>query len=83
MYYNKDSNTHTSDYDRVLNALKKLDNFYNTTMPKINDPVLEIKYKVTGEESLQLCNTKNIKSSGRAERLSLQTLDNLRHSRKR
>ena len=34
MYHKKDDNTDTSEYDRVLNALKKLDNLYNMTMPK-------------------------------------------------
>ena len=37
----------TSAYDRVLNALKKLDTFYNPMMQEMHDPVIEGNYKVT------------------------------------
>ena len=37
-----------SEYDRVLNSLKKLDTSYNQTMPIMHEPVIEVKYKVTG-----------------------------------
>ena len=43
----KDGNTDTSEYDRVLNALKKLDTSHNLTMPIMHEPVIEGKYKVT------------------------------------
>ena len=33
--HKKDANTYTSSYDRVLNALKKLDISYNPTMKKM------------------------------------------------
>ena len=46
---NKDTEAHTSAYDRVLNSLKKLDTLYNPTMQKIHNAVIEGKYKVTGD----------------------------------
>ena len=45
-YDNKYSTTDTPAYDRVLNALKKLDTSYNPTMPRIHHPVIEGNYKV-------------------------------------
>ena len=45
--HKKDGNTDTSEYDRVLNALKKLDSCYNLTMPRIHNPVIKGEYKVT------------------------------------
>ena len=37
-------------YDRVLNALKKLDTLYNPTIQKIQYPVIEENYKLTGDK---------------------------------
>ena len=48
-YHKKYANTYTSAYDRVLKALKNLDTFYNPTMPGMHGPVIEEKYKVTGD----------------------------------
>ena len=42
-YHKKDDNTYTSSCDRVLNTLKKLDTFYNQTMPRMQEPVIEGK----------------------------------------
>ena len=39
----------TSAYDRVFNALKKLDTLYNPMMQKMHDLVIEGNYKVTGD----------------------------------
>ena len=36
-------------YDRILNALKKLDNSYNPNIPIMHVSVIEGKYKVTGD----------------------------------
>ena len=47
-YHKKYANIDTSLYDRVLNALKKLDTSYNPTMTRMNDAVIEGNYKVTG-----------------------------------
>ena len=47
-YHNKDTSTETSEYDRVLNELKKLDTLYNPTIPRMHEPVIKVKYKVTG-----------------------------------
>ena len=47
MYHKKDDNIDTSAYDRLLNALKKLDSCYNLTMPRMHKPVIKGKYKVT------------------------------------
>ena len=47
-YHKKDANIDTSEYDRLLNVLKKLDTLYNPTIPRMNEPVIEGKYKVTG-----------------------------------
>ena len=47
-YQKKYANIDTSLYDRVLNALKKLDTSYNSTMTSMNDAVIKGNYKVTG-----------------------------------
>ena len=47
-YHKKDDNTDKSAYDKVLNALKKLDTLYNPTIPRMHEPVIKVKYKVTG-----------------------------------
>ena len=46
-YLKKDADADTSEYDRLLNALKKLDTLYNPKMQKMHDPVIEGNYKVT------------------------------------
>ena len=46
-YHKKYAKIDTSLYDRVLNALKKLDTSYNPTMTRMNDAVIEGNYKVT------------------------------------
>ena len=51
MYHKKDEDTDTSSYNRVLNAPKKLDTFYNPTMKRMHAPVIEGNYKVTGSHS--------------------------------
>ena len=38
-----------SAYDRLLNAMKKLDTTYNPMTQKMHDPVIEVNYKVTGD----------------------------------
>ena len=53
-HHKKGSNTDTSEYDRVLNALKELDTWYNPTMPRMNEPVIKVKYKVTGNTRVVL-----------------------------
>ena len=45
--HKKDGNTDTSEYDRVLNALKKLDTSYNMNILIVHDPFVEGKYKET------------------------------------
>ena len=52
MYHKKYDNTDTSAYDKVLNALKKLDTLYNPTMPRMHETVIEGKYIVTGDTSI-------------------------------
>ena len=47
MYHKKDDYPDTSAYDRVLNALKKLDSSYNLTMSRMHNPVIKGEYKVT------------------------------------
>ena len=39
-YLKKDADAETSVYDRLFNALKKLDTFYNPTMHKMHDKVI-------------------------------------------
>ena len=48
-YHKKYSNTDMSAYNRVLNVLNKLDTSYNLNMPRMHEPVIEGKYKVTGD----------------------------------
>ena len=47
MYHKKDVDTDTSSYDRVLNALKKLDTSYIPAVQKMHEPVIEGNYKLT------------------------------------
>ena len=47
--HHKKSKSDTSEYDRVLKAPKKLDTSYNPSMPIMHDPVIKVKYKVTGK----------------------------------
>ena len=47
-YLNKYAHADMSAYDRVFNALKKLDASFNPKMQKMHDPVIEVNYKVTG-----------------------------------
>ena len=47
--HHKKSKSDTSEYDRVLNAPKKLDTSYNPSMPIMHDPVIKVKYKVNGK----------------------------------
>ena len=47
-YHKRDANTDTTAYDRALNEQKKLDILYNPIMPRMQKPVIEGKYKVTG-----------------------------------
>ena len=44
-----DVDVDTSAYDRVLNALKKLNTSYNPMMQNMHDPVIKRNYKVTGD----------------------------------
>ena len=48
-YHNKDADTDMSSYNRVLNALKKLDTLYNPMLKKMNDPFIKRNYKVIGD----------------------------------
>ena len=48
-YLKKDVDVDMSVYDRVLNALKKLDTSYNPTMQKMHDPVIDRNYKLMGD----------------------------------
>ena len=47
MYLKKYADSEMSVYNRVLNALKQLDTFYNLEMQNMQDPVIEGNYKVT------------------------------------
>ena len=49
MYHNKEADTDTSAYHRVLYTLLKLDTLYNPTVPNIPDPIISGRYKVTGD----------------------------------
>ena len=53
-HHKKDTNTDTSEYDRVLNALKELDTLYNPTMQRMHELVIKVKYKVTGNTRVVL-----------------------------
>ena len=39
-YHKEDTTIDTPLYDRVLNALKKLDTSYNPTIPMIHKPII-------------------------------------------
>ena len=47
-YLDKDVDADTSAYDRLSNALKKLDTLYNPIIQKIHNPIIDGNYKVTG-----------------------------------
>ena len=53
-HHKKDTNIDTSEYDRVLNALKELDTSYKPTMQRIHELVIKVKYKVTGNTRVVL-----------------------------
>ena len=53
-HHKKETNTETSEYDRVLNALKELYALYNPTMTRMHEPVIKVKYKVTGNTRVVL-----------------------------
>ena len=38
-----------SEYDQLLRALKRIDTPYNLTIPKMHEPTIKDKYKVTRE----------------------------------
>ena len=40
MHHKKKYKSDTSEYDRVLNALKKLDTLYNQNMAGMHEPVM-------------------------------------------
>ena len=48
-YHKKDYDIDTSLYNRVLNALKKIDIPYKPTVQKMHGPAIEGNYKVTGD----------------------------------
>ena len=48
-YHKKDANTDQSEYDKVLNTLKKIDTSHNPKTTKTNKLVFEGNYKVTGD----------------------------------
>ena len=54
MYYNKYSNTDTSAYNRVLNALKKLDTLHNPNMYRMHKSVIKGNYKMTRDTRVVL-----------------------------
>ena len=41
-----------TEYDRALNALKKLDTTYNLTMPIMHESVIKGKYKATRDTNI-------------------------------
>ena len=47
-YPNKKTYTETSAYNWILRALKNLDTSYNNNIPKIHEPIIKGKLKVTG-----------------------------------
>ena len=49
VYLEKVSDAYTSAYNRLLNALNKLDTSYNATMQNMYNQVVEGNYKVTGD----------------------------------
>ena len=48
-YLNKYAYIDTSECDRVLNALDKLNTSYNPTMQNMHNPVIKGNYKVMGD----------------------------------
>ena len=48
-YQKKYANIDISSYNRILNAVKKLDTSYNPTMQNMHEPVIKENYKVTGD----------------------------------
>ena len=46
-YQNKVANLDTAVYNRLITTLKKLDTLYNSNMPIMHDPVIDVIYKVT------------------------------------
>ena len=48
-YHKKDADVDTSAYNRLLNALNKLDTSYTSKMHEIHKPVTEGNYKVKGD----------------------------------
>ena len=48
-YLKKDADADTSEYDRVLNTLKKLYTLYNPNMQKMHNSIMEGNYKVKGD----------------------------------
>ena len=48
-YLKKETGKDQSEYDFVQQALKKLDTAYNCTITKAHEPIIEGKYKVTGD----------------------------------
>ena len=49
MYLNKATVTEASTYKRIQWTIKKLDTTYNPNMAKETEPIIEVKYKVTGD----------------------------------
>ena len=47
--HKKYKDTDTSSYNRLLNALKKLYTSYKPTIQKIQNPGIEVNYKVKGD----------------------------------
>ena len=84
MYHKKDANVDASLYNMLLNSLKKLDTPYKPTMTKMHYPVIRCNYKVTGyTRVIPIVEHEDEKSSGRAVRSFLRTLESLKPSRKR
>ena len=52
MYIKEDAEKYMAAYDRVLNALKKLDTSYNLMMEMMHAPVIKGSFKVTGDTRL-------------------------------
>ena len=84
MYHKKDANVDASLYNMLLNSLKKLDTPYKPTMTNMHYPVIRCNYKVTGyTRVIPIVEHEVEKSSGRAVRSFLRTLESLKPSRKR
>ena len=52
LHLKKDAVADMLAYDRLLNALKKLDTLYNPTIQKMHNPVIEDDCKVMGDTSV-------------------------------